>query len=37
MNVYTVLAAVAMLALLAGAVMIALRNEESSGTYMLGL
>jgi len=36
-NVYTALMAAALLALVAGAVIIALRNQETSGSYMLGL
>jgi len=36
-NVYTALMGTALLALIAGAVIIALRNQETSGTYMLGL
>ncbi|MDI9411801.1 MAG: hypothetical protein QM519_09755 [Bacteroidia bacterium] len=37
LNVYTALMAAAALALLAGAVIIAMRNQETSGSYMLGL
>jgi len=37
MNVYTALMAAAALALLAGAVIIAMRNQETQGSYMLGL
>lgn len=36
-NVYTALMAAAALAMLAGVVIIAMRNQETSGSYMLGL
>jgi hypothetical protein len=37
LSVYTALMAAAALALIAGAVIIALRNQETSGSFMLGL
>ena len=36
-NVYTALMAAVALAMLAGVVIIAMRNQETSGSYMLGL
>jgi len=37
LNIYTALMATAVLALLAGVVIIAMRNQETSGSFMLGL